>query len=990
MTSSHRRRYALALTLALGPPAAFGTATGGWISRHPLKTILLLCFYEVGLLVANFAGGVGSKLQARWQERAADAIDTLLWRRISRFERDYSSTLQHLLRTVDPKGLLTYAESPLRLSEVFVELSVRPQPIHKIPVGLLSALPDPLSRPNLPANALAQSAAISALPNPLSEGRHSLWDFLANHTDAPVVFALVGAPGSGKTTLLHHVALCLLAPRGHRKSLSLPRALPMILYLRDHAAAIESDPDVSIPQLLTRGLLTRVTEPPGWFKNQLDAGKCLVMLDGLDEVGDPGTRYSVARWIDRQISTYPRNNYLITSRPYGYTANPLREATVLHVHPFSLRQIEAYVRRWYEATRNAKSDDYERRSTKAVEEASDDLIDRIRSNHGLRTLAANPLLLWMIANVHYYRKALPGSRAELYEEVCQVFLGRRQGSKGIVEPVQSSKLRTALECLAAKMMCDRVRDIDRSEAESALAPILSAAAIDLAPADFLTGVETLTSGLLSEREAGYFSFAHLTFQEYLAACFYAEADMSEELVRHVDETWWHEVMRLYATRADATPVVEACLSRNGPSESVLLLAVECCRTARRLSTEASARVGQLVDYNGDDPTLRRIAARVRLYTRTREMVSIGEEVYIDPGLVTNGEYKLFLADAGVGRNPVHWEAINFRLLDAESDGDAVRGIRSTDAGGFCEWLSRDDPENWKYRLPTCDEHIARSLLQSLEEGPALNWVTIGDRIIHSRSPGSIPSLGGQLDLQESLRNDCLAVRNARTVLDQELPFWPHVAFEPAMEDAVADRYASGRRVGGDDDGRTLPDISWWEAAAAVVDQLCSVADQHHAVDAVTVMGALEGIPVAATRLLGPGKGVELSRLAVGVKRVAFNALRRPGEDSQDIAVTSFLSELEVVLAPNRPSRLASCAAARVGCLYLATALTECTQAHLLALASSVTRETAPRSSELRELNAKLVRDCLNGYLACTLLDYQFRGLLKPQEGLRFVRYMAEE
>ncbi|MEU7661934.1 hypothetical protein AB0B60_26120, partial [Streptomyces lincolnensis] len=31
---------------------------------------------------------------------------------------------------------------------------------------------------------------------------------------------------------------------------------------------------------------------------------------------------------------------------------------------------------------------------------------------------ANPLLLTMIANVHRYRGQLPGSRAELYAEMC--------------------------------------------------------------------------------------------------------------------------------------------------------------------------------------------------------------------------------------------------------------------------------------------------------------------------------------------------------------------------------------------------------------------------------------------------------------------------------------------------------------------------------------------------------------------------------------------
>jgi predicted NACHT family NTPase len=50
-------------------------------------------------------------------------------------------------------------------------------------------------------------------------------------------------------------------------------------------------------------------------------------------------------------------------------------------------------------------------------------------------MALNPLLLTMIATVHCYRGALPGRRVELYDEICDVLLGKRSEYKGIIEPL---------------------------------------------------------------------------------------------------------------------------------------------------------------------------------------------------------------------------------------------------------------------------------------------------------------------------------------------------------------------------------------------------------------------------------------------------------------------------------------------------------------------------------------------------------------------------
>ena len=66
-----------------------------------------------------------------------------------------------------------------------------------------------------------------------------------------------------------------------------------------------------------------------------------------------------------------------------------------------------------------------------AQEGGDDLLQRLRKTPALSDLAVNPLLLTMIATVHRYRSSLLGRRVELYAEICEVFLGKRQQARGM-------------------------------------------------------------------------------------------------------------------------------------------------------------------------------------------------------------------------------------------------------------------------------------------------------------------------------------------------------------------------------------------------------------------------------------------------------------------------------------------------------------------------------------------------------------------------------
>ena len=71
-------------------------------------------------------------------------------------------------------------------------------------------------------------------------------------------------------------------------------------FLRDHGQAIKENPGIPLAQLVREQLAGRQAPlpPSGWLEKQLETGKCLILLDGLDEVADAQTRKQVVTWAE--------------------------------------------------------------------------------------------------------------------------------------------------------------------------------------------------------------------------------------------------------------------------------------------------------------------------------------------------------------------------------------------------------------------------------------------------------------------------------------------------------------------------------------------------------------------------------------------------------------------------------------------------------------------------------------------------------------------
>ncbi|MEM9218576.1 MAG: SUMF1/EgtB/PvdO family nonheme iron enzyme [Cyanobacteria bacterium P01_F01_bin.150] len=707
-------------------------------------------FASIGVIVlalmAKWVAGVIEEVIDRIDQRVEESTDSLaewivaqletavvrLWWQIPfQFQGAYYKSLNYAYRTYRTQGLKTPGEFSPDLAKVFVPLRIAAKGLEQISPALIQR----------------QEAV----------GNLEVWDFLAEsrRVEAYRRMVIIGAPGSGKTTLLRHITLAYALNTHRKRSRKIPTLVPVMLPLhkiRDRiapvpkAAADASGADaatsVSVPtvpdlptvivdQVKTLPKGRSLNLSPQWFEAKLNNGRCLVMLDGLDEVADEDQRRRVSQWVDAQMRAYPDAYWILTSRPYGYRNAQLTEArTTLGVQPFSLKQMEQFLRRWYlqnEILRQVRKRDAGVEA--AAEEKAEDLIGRIKNYAPLAAIALNPLLLTMIATVHDNRGALPGSRVELYDEICDVLLVRRQEAKGLEEqfPLKPEQKKLVLQVLALELMDREERAFSLARGISIVESALQAVAgYRITPDRFIRHIETV-SGLLLEREVGEYQFAHHSFQEYLASAQIKEKGHVHRLIYNIDKAWWHETIRLYAAKNDTTALVDAAL--NKPSIATLTIAYDCLEEGKSLAPETRQRLENR-GLDAADPAIAKLAAEVKLARRLTRLLRINESVQIDQGFITWAEFLIFLGDGASKEHTVKTK------VDGVSLSQNVMNLSFQAALEFCVWLGTcqkleqfsasdgfDKAGVYFYRLPTQDE---LNRVKSQDDSGLVSWTMDAD------------------------------------------------------------------------------------------------------------------------------------------------------------------------------------------------------------------------------------------------------------------------
>ena len=355
----------------------------------------------------------------------------------------------------------------------------------------------------------------------------------------------VGTPGSGKSTFLEWLQLKIA---GGQEVLILgnKQAIPLLLRVR------QLDPQ-DLPQ--GAALIAKATDsldrasimPAQWIERQMKAGRVLVMIDGLDETEPELLEHRILPWLEELCKQYQHCRFLVSSRPVGYSPGLLRSLKFAECDllDFTEEDISQYTQHWCTAVRLARNEP----ETEARREGENDgreIVQGFQGHAYISNLARNPLMLSAICLVNYFEDGdLPKDRSMLYKLCVEGLLHHWDQRRGIHSDFTLSEKLRACRAVALAMQAD-----DRAEYEAEnVQAVFSQVFGNTARARQLLEHIRYRTGLLIERRSGIFAFAHLTFQEYLAACAVHEGnnlkiDAMLLANEHADGRW-NEVIALY-------------------------------------------------------------------------------------------------------------------------------------------------------------------------------------------------------------------------------------------------------------------------------------------------------------------------------------------------------------------------------------------------------------------------------------------------------------
>ncbi|MGF1569484.1 MAG: GUN4 domain-containing protein [Nodosilinea sp.] len=167
----------------------------------------------------------------------------------------------------------------------------------------------------------------------------------------------------------------------------------------------------------------------------------------------------------------------------------------------------------------------------------------------------------MIVTFHrrYPGARLPQRRVELYREICLLQLRDRPRARQLDTLLTQCEAQTILQMLALEMMMQHQERIARPDLLPLLSQYLKQLEESAVASAFLDQVVQI-SELLVEQEDEY-EFAHLSFQEYLAAAEVVRTQQEARLYNHFEDDWWKPTLLLYAAQVKPARLIRQMLDQ---------------------------------------------------------------------------------------------------------------------------------------------------------------------------------------------------------------------------------------------------------------------------------------------------------------------------------------------------------------------------------------------------------------------------------------------
>jgi len=394
-------------------------------------------------------------------------------------------------------------------------------------------------------------------------------------------FAIIGKAGCGKTTLLKMAALAFAEDRAKEDLDWQGEPLfPIFVRLRNFGAFLSDHPEYREPgpgaltAYLTHhfsisydlDLTTR------FFAQRLNAGGCLILLDGLDEVsqGRPDVAQQVDAFIRFYVSKGKGNRFGLASRPRGFEmvqvylrASRFAVCDVNPLTPQGIRRLTARLLDWIV------------NDPRQLAEDRQNLPDKILASDSLTELAATPLFCTALTLVYKWMGSdLPQRRVDVLEQVVDLLLVFWKAQDPDLEKkhdlavldgtdvslddleIVAANKRSRLSYLAYRMQTADIKtEVDADIACAWLQSYLEdeeGCDPDVAnrwAAGFLRYAHEYSGLFVEDKGPGVYAFTHEGFREYLAArelVDRGDAVFTDEVLEHLLEDAWESVILLAA------------------------------------------------------------------------------------------------------------------------------------------------------------------------------------------------------------------------------------------------------------------------------------------------------------------------------------------------------------------------------------------------------------------------------------------------------------
>ncbi|MEH2260024.1 NACHT domain-containing protein [Nostoc sp.] len=363
---------------------------------------------------------------------------------------------------------------------------------------------------------------------------------------------VLGKPGVGKTTFLQHLAIQC------NQDTFAPKQVPIFITLRNFAQESKVSNEFSLLKYIRQEFITSGISDPSVIETLLNAGRVLLLLDGMDEVLNEQSN-TVLSEIRRFLDKYHKNQLVATCRTAAQRLR-LRGFTDVEIAPFTSEQIRAFAQKWFVAFTKTNILDGQAQSVEFIQKLD------LPENWQFRQLVVTPLFLHLACWLFHGQEKFPTKRTDFYKQGLDLLLGKWDEARGIERDnvyrgfLLPQKLKLLSQIAAAAFEQGQYffeqRIIEQyigNYIQNLSNVPIDAEELEIESEAALKSIEA-QHGLLAERARGIFSFSYLVFQEYFTArkivashSLQAFEQALEGLVSHITDPSWREIFLLTAT-----------------------------------------------------------------------------------------------------------------------------------------------------------------------------------------------------------------------------------------------------------------------------------------------------------------------------------------------------------------------------------------------------------------------------------------------------------